>query len=71
MENKEELISQITKDMMESYEQIRLSGKYNMLMEAGQVMTEMKMNPRHKKDQKIYLVLLENYQSLMNKFGLK
>lgn len=56
----------ITKELVEQYEEIRKSGRYNMFMEGKQVMEELGMTDAHD-----YLDLLKDYQKYCEKFGVK
>lgn len=56
----------ITKEMLENYEKIRMSGRYNMFTDGSEVMDLIGCD-----DSKTYLHLLKNYSYLCNKFGVK
>lgn len=53
------------KEMFEKYEEIRSSGKYNMITDANLVMAEMDIEPV------LYYYIVMNYSLLKDKYGGK
>jgi len=53
------------KKMFEAYEKVRLSGKYNMIMEANAAMDEAGLRPCD------YYYVMFNYKMLARKYGEK
>jgi len=58
----------ITKEEFEAYERVRLSGKYNMLMDWKLAMADMKLNSRHRSDKSKYATILGKYEELAKKY---
>ena len=56
----------ITKEIVEKYEEIRQSGRYNMFMEGKFVMEELGLE-----EASDYIDLLNHYEEYCNKFGVK
>lgn len=61
-------MEEISKEEFEAYEQVRLSGKHNMLMDWSDAMKAMKLNPRHKSDKQKYMDIISNYIDLAKKY---
>lgn len=64
-------MEEISEADVEAYEQVRSSGKWNMVMDADNAMLDMKLNPRHKSDKTKYWTIIQNYSTLVKKFNIK